>query len=188
MTATANHVVSIVSLSPHHVDACERIARSLPAWFGIEAGLQELRHCVEEGNGWVALAGEEPIGFLTVAAPFPETHEITWMALALEWHRHGIGRQLVAQFVEEARSEGATLLHVKTLADSHSSPEYAQTRAFYAALGFQRLVVLPDLWIQPIRAFCWYCQCRYGPSSAVPLSREQRLFHCPNGNVKGAGS
>lgn len=146
MTTTANHAVSIVPLSRHHIDACERIARSLPAWFGIEEGLQELRHCLETEPGWVVLAGEEPIGFLTVAAPFPETREITWMAVAPDWHRHGIGRMLVQRVIEEARAESAALLHVKTLADAHPSPEYAQTRAFYAALGFQRLVVLPELW------------------------------------------
>ncbi len=146
MTTTANHAVSIVPLSSHNIDACERIARSLPAWFGIEEGLQELRHCLETEAGWVALSGEEPIGFLTVAAPFPETREITWMAVAPEWHRHGVGRRLVERVIEAARSERATLLHVKTLADAHPSPEYAQTRAFYAALGFQRLVVVPELW------------------------------------------
>lgn len=146
MTATANHIVSIAPLAEHHVNACERIARNLPAWFGIEEGLQELRHCLETESGWAALAGEEPIGFLTVAIPFPETREITWMAVAPDWHRHGVGRMLVQRVIDEARSEGATLLHVKTLADSHPSPEYAQTRAFYTALGFQRLVVLPELW------------------------------------------
>lgn len=108
--------------------------------------MQELRHCLETEAGWVALADEEPIGFLTVSAPFPETREITWMAVAPAWHRHGTGRRLVDQVIETSRSAGATLLHVKTLADTHPSREYAQTRAFYMALGFQRLVVLPDLW------------------------------------------
>lgn len=146
MTTPANHVVSIVPLAPHHVDACEEIARNLPAWFGIEEGLQDLRRCLETESGWVALADGEPIGFLTVTAPFPETREITWMAVSPEWHRQGLGRRLVERAIDAARSEGATLLHVKTLADAHPSPEYAQTRTFYAALGFQRLVVLPELW------------------------------------------
>jgi GNAT superfamily N-acetyltransferase len=143
---TANHAVSVVPLTPAHIDACERIARSLPKWFGIEEGLRELRHCLETEAGWVALADEESIGFLTVSAPFPETREITWMAVAPAWHRQGIGRRLVDHVIETSRSAGATLLHVKTLADTHPSPEYAQTRAFYTALGFQRLVILPDLW------------------------------------------
>ena len=35
---------------------------------------------------------------------------------------------------------------VKTLAASHPSPEYAQTRAFYEALGYVPLEVFPTLW------------------------------------------
>jgi len=60
--------------------------------------------------------------------------------------RHGIGRALIDAVTIDARVSGARLLHVKTLADSHPSPEYAQTRAFYGAIGFERLIVIPDLW------------------------------------------
>ena len=37
-------------------------------------------------------------------------------------------------------------MFVKTLVESHSSPEYAITRKFYRAMGFRRLTVLPELW------------------------------------------
>lgn len=40
----------------------------------------------------------------------------------------------------------ARLLLVKTLAATHPSPEYAGTRAFYRAVGFMPLTVLPKLW------------------------------------------
>lgn len=146
LTTNAHHAVHIVPLEPAHIDACEAIARALPAWFGIEEGLQELRNCLETESGLVALDGEAPIGFLTIATPFPETREIPWMAVAPTHHRQGTGRALIDTLARQATGEGATILHVKTLADLHPSPEYAQTRAFYHAQGFHRLVVLPELW------------------------------------------
>lgn len=45
-----------------------------------------------------------------------------------------------------AYAQGARFMQVKTLADSHPSPEYAQTRAFYTRLGFAPLELFPTLW------------------------------------------
>src|SRR5690606_19845538 len=95
LNTNAHHAVPIVPLEPAHIDACEAFARSLAAWFGIEEGLQDLRNCLETEPGLVALDGETPIGFLTIAAPFPESREITWMAVAPTHHRQGIGRSLI---------------------------------------------------------------------------------------------
>lgn len=146
MSSTITPDIDIVALTPDRAAACEAIGRALPAWFGIEEGLADLRHCAETQAGVVAVAGEETIGFVTLTSHFPETREITWMAVHPEWHRRGVGRRLVAAAVERCRSESATTLLVKTLADTHPSPEYARTRAFYAAMGFRRLEVFPDLW------------------------------------------
>jgi GNAT superfamily N-acetyltransferase len=146
LNTDARNAVRIVRLESTHIHACEAIARSLPAWFGIEEGLQDMRHCLETEPGLVALDGETITGFITIAAPFPETREITWMAVAPTHHRRGTGRALIDALAHHAISEGATMLHVKTLADLHPSHEYAPTRAFYMSQGFHRLVVLPDLW------------------------------------------
>ncbi|MDQ3654842.1 MAG: GNAT family N-acetyltransferase [Chloroflexota bacterium] len=146
MNANAGKAVRIIPLSPTHADRIDAIARSLPAWFGIEEGLQDLRTCAERGPGLVALHNDTVTGFVTLAQPFPETWEITWMAVAPDHHCHDIGRALIDTVIFQARNSGARLLHVKTLADSHPSPEYAQTRAFYHTMGFDRLLVLPDLW------------------------------------------
>jgi ribosomal protein S18 acetylase RimI-like enzyme len=142
---TFTHIV-VAPLESDHAAACEAIGRALPAWFGIEEGLEDLRHCAETQAGVVALAGDAVVGFVTLTRHFPETWEITWMAVHPNRHRRGIGRRLVEAAVERCREEGATTLLVKTLADTHPSPEYARTRAFYQALGFSRLEVFPDLW------------------------------------------
>ncbi len=146
MNSNAGSALRIVHLSPEHAPACEAIGRSLPAWFGIEDGLLDLRRSADDGPGLIALSGHQVAGFVTFAHPFPETWEITWMAVAPSYHRHGIGRALIEGLVTEARAAGVQLLHVKTLADLHPSPEYAQTRAFYQAMGFSRMIVLADLW------------------------------------------
>lgn len=138
--------LEIVALTPDRAAACEAIGRALPAWFGIEEGLEDLRRCAETQEGVVAVASGEAIGFVTLTRHFPETWEITWMAVHPGWHRRGVGRWLVEAVVARCRAAGATTLLVKTLADTHPSKEYARTRVFYAAMGFRRLQVFPDLW------------------------------------------
>jgi GNAT superfamily N-acetyltransferase len=129
-----------------HAAACEAIARTLPDWFGIEEGLVQLRADAERGPGWVAIASDEIVAFLTLRRHFTETWEITWMAVAPAWRRLGLGRQLIEAAVAQCREAGARFLQVKTLADLHPSPEYAETRAFYRSVGFVPLEVFPSLW------------------------------------------
>ena len=141
--------LTVRPLQPEDAAACEGVARALPAWFGIEEGLRALRHAAESESGFVATAGDGDdrlLGFVTFARRFPETSEITWMATAPDAHRRGVGRALVTAVERHAREAGAHLLLVKTLADLHPSPEYAITRAFYAACGFLRVAVLPEEW------------------------------------------
>lgn len=58
----------------------------------------------------------------------------------------GIGRHLHGHVEGWLRGQGAQVLQVKTLAPAHPSPEYAETRQFYAAMGYQPLEVFPALW------------------------------------------
>src|SRR5688500_2207184 len=79
--------------------------------------------------------GDGSVGLVTLTRHFPETWEITRMAVHPGWHRRGLRGRMVGAAVARCREEGATTLLVKTLADSHPSEEYAQTRAFYRAMG-----------------------------------------------------
>jgi GNAT superfamily N-acetyltransferase len=98
--------VDIVTLTPGRAPACEVIGRSLPAWFGVEDGLEELRRCAETQAGFVAVPDSAVVGFVTLARHFPETWEITWMSVAPRWHRRGIGRRLVEAAVARCRGRG----------------------------------------------------------------------------------
>ena len=146
MTPITTPEIDVVALTPDRAAACEAVGRELPAWFGIEEGLQELRRCAETQEGFVAVHEDAVVGFVTLARHFPETWEITWMAVHPRWHRLGLGRRLVEAAVARCRAARATTLLVKTLAGTHSSPEYAKSRAFYRAMGFRRLEVFPELW------------------------------------------
>ena len=136
----------IRALSRNDADRCEAIIRGLPDWFGLEEGIAEARGYLEIQDGFVAEEDGEVIGFLTYASELRESAEITWMAVAAGAHRRGVGRELTEAVVAKARTDGRRLLLVKTLAETHPSPEYAATRAFYRSVGFLPLAVLPDLW------------------------------------------
>ena len=68
------------------------------------------------------------------------------MAVAPEWHRHGVGTALVASGEAELALDGCSLLEVKTLGASHPDPGYAKTRGFYQSLGFLPLEETSELW------------------------------------------
>ncbi|MFN8233083.1 MAG: GNAT family N-acetyltransferase [Actinomycetota bacterium] len=86
-------------------------------------------------------------GFLTWFRHFPETAEITWMAVAPDSHRRGAGTSADRRAVDgRLTREGARLLLVKTLSEHGDSEHYDRTRAFYLAMGFLPLQEMPDLW------------------------------------------
>lgn len=136
--------VTVRPLTPEDILDCNRINRSLPDWFGLEEGLAEAEAYLRDHAGLVAEVAGEIVGYLTYEYLFPESVEISWMAVDLAQHRRGIGRALINQL--ETMLPVGSLLSVKTLADSHPSLEYAITRAFYASMGFQRQMVFPELW------------------------------------------
>ncbi len=128
-------------------DACDAIVRGLPDWFGLESGIVDCAAAVRSQDGLVAeLADGSVGGFLTWVRHFPETAEITWMAVAASEHRHGLGRALIDALAERLVAEDARLLLVKTLSANGDSEHYDRTRAFYLAMGFLPLQEMPELW------------------------------------------
>lgn len=136
--------VSVRPLNQEDVATCADINRSLPAWFGLEEGLEEADAYLNEHVGLVAEIDGQIAGYLTYSQLFPHSTEISWMAVMKDRHRRGIGRALIAAL--ESRVNPGDLLSVKTLADSHPSVEYEITRTFYRSVGFRDQMVFPDLW------------------------------------------
>ncbi len=124
----------------------EGILRALPGWFGIEQAIVDYARAAEELPTFVAEAGAQTIGFVTLEQTSDRAAELHVMAVVPRWHRRGVGGALVERAAAHARAGGCALLHVKTLAPSDPDPGYAATRSFYAAVGFLPLEELPQVW------------------------------------------
>ncbi len=118
----------------------------LPEWFGLPDSTQDYIDNSRTQDFAAAFSGDEPVGFITLAATSPCTVELHVMGILKDYHRQGIGKQLVAWAVAYARSKGYTLMQVKTLDESAHNAQYDRTRAFYRAMGFMPLECFPTLW------------------------------------------
>ncbi|MFO0874162.1 MAG: GNAT family N-acetyltransferase [Phycisphaerales bacterium] len=117
----------------------------MPAWFGIEEALQQYVLDSERFPTFLAVR-DEPVAFLTVKEHFPQSWEVHCIAVEAACRGAGIGRALHEHVESWLRARGAAVVQVKTMAPSHPSPEYAQTRLFYASIGYVPLEVFPTLW------------------------------------------
>lgn len=126
------------------------ILRALPAWFGIEEATAQYIEDTDSLPTWLARAGGEVAGFLTIRPHNEYTAEIHVMGVRPDMHRRGIGRVLVQTVEAALRGSGLEYLQVKTLSPSHPDENYAKTRRFYLAMGFRPLEEFPDLWGEAI--------------------------------------
>jgi GNAT superfamily N-acetyltransferase len=130
-------------LAPADAEACDAIVLTLPYHFGDEGGRAECARAVRTQDGLVAVEEGQVVGFLTLARNDPLSAEITWMAVRADRRRHGVGRKLIEHAARELAREGVEFLCVLTVADSEpdwrETDNYADTRAFYRALGFVAL-------------------------------------------------
>ena len=125
--------------------SCDTIIASLPEWFGDEEGLRQCAAAVREQPGFVVERDGQVVAFLTVARPRPHTAEISWMAVHADHRGAGHGRALIDALVADLYAGDVRFLAVKTLSDRHPDLSYAETRAFYEAMGFTPLMDL-DIW------------------------------------------
>ena len=122
------------------------ILADLPEWFGVPESTQRYVEAARHGPTRLALAGDRPVGAMTLTRPTDAARDIHLLAVRRDWHRRGVGRMLVAAALGAARSEGARFLTARTLGPSEPSAAYAETRAAYLALGFAPLAELVGVW------------------------------------------
>lgn len=81
--------------------------------------------------------------------------DLYWIVVDRAAQGGGIGRRLLEAVVADAAAVGCTRLYAET----EATPQYAPTRAFYAACGFRLQAVLPDyyapgagqqIWMRPV--------------------------------------
>ena len=125
---------------------CEPILRLLPDWFGIEAAILNYEKEIDSLPTFLAKSGGQVPGFLSVKQHYPESAEIYVMGVRPEARHGGIGRALMQEAEAYLKSRGVEYLQVKTLGPTNPDPAYAQTRAFYLAMGFRPLEEFEQIW------------------------------------------
>jgi len=144
---------------------CERILRSLPQWFGIEESLLEYVADSRRFPTFLAMDAE-PIAFVTVRQHFPQAWEVHCVAVHAARRNAGVGKALHQHVEAWLKAQGASVLQVKTLSASDPSPEYAETRGFYARMGYVPLEEFPTLW-DPALPVLQLVKCLDAPASAA---------------------
>ena len=132
-----------------------KILEALPEWFEVEESREEyIAGCVD----WIFLAdfredaqsayGEKTdccTAFLCLKETGNATVEIAVMGVRKDYHRKGIGKQLVEKSKEIARESGYSFMQVKTV-QLGNYEDYDRTNHFYIACGFKEFEVFPLLW------------------------------------------
>ncbi|HJP33846.1 MAG TPA: GNAT family N-acetyltransferase [Candidatus Latescibacteria bacterium] len=118
---------------------CDRILRGLPDWFGIEEAIVNYVRDLQNMETWIAEADGECVGFSAINQHNEYSAEIHVMAVAEEYHRQGIGRQLVEHSEATLLSRSVEFLQVKTLSPSRPNTHFERTRRFYERMGFRPL-------------------------------------------------
>lgn len=124
----------------------EHVLRALPEWFGVEAATLGYIESAKTKKTILATVDDAPVGFLMIERHFPESAEVYCIGVLREHHSSGIGRQMLQAAEAYLAADGVRILQVKTVAPERECPDYAKTRAFYAAVGFQQLEVFTKLW------------------------------------------
>jgi GNAT superfamily N-acetyltransferase len=125
---------------------CAAILPTLPSWFGIAEANAAYEVAAEQNPTFVAYDDVRAVGLTTVTRFGDFSAEVHLMAVVPDWHRRGVGRQMLGEAEFWLRSIGVEYLQVKTLSASAPDPGYAKTREFYLAVGFRPLEEFPLLW------------------------------------------
>lgn len=127
-------------------EICNSILRSLPRWFGIESAIVDYVNDVQPMETWAVYENDTAIGFASINKHFANSAEVHVMGFMENFHRRGLGHQLLEVIEADLRSRGFKFLTVKTLSESRPNREYDQTRAFYLKAGFTPLEEFKTLW------------------------------------------
>lgn len=118
---------------------------ALNEWFEVEESREGyIRDCAE----WSFLAAKNDdkiIGFLCLKETGDATVELAVMGILKDFHRSGIGRQLLERAKEVAKSEGYEFMQVKTV-KMGMYEDYDRTNRFYKGCGFKEFEVFPFYW------------------------------------------
>lgn len=125
---------------------CEAVLRSLPLWFGVEESLLMYARDSARLPSFALFQEAHVVGFVSLLQHFPRAWEVHCIAIRAESRGKGHGRRLLTFAERWLGGQGATVLQIKTIAETKDDPSYSQTRKFYSRLGYEPLEVFPELW------------------------------------------
>jgi GNAT superfamily N-acetyltransferase len=127
------------------IQALIEIARALPEWFTPHEIEAEITPHLRDEAALVAEVDGEPVGFISWGEPKvhkePGVVELHWIGVHRAWRGKGVGKALERVMEEKLRQAGVKAVELWTVADSELYPPYADTRAFYRAMGYRDLYV-----------------------------------------------
>ena len=137
-----------------------------PAWLPtLDAAQEEISDALQSGKvSRVALGADgTPLGWIAAAPTFGRVWELHPLVIAVAYQRRGIGRQLVREIEDHARSEGALTMTLGTSdstrstslsgVDLYDDPLGAMARmvahephavVFWQRVGYHLVGVIPD--------------------------------------------
>ena len=121
------------------------VLEALTDWFEVEESREEYISGCAEWTFFAAKEEEEVVGFLCLKETGKATVELAVMGVLKEYHRSGLGRQLVEKAKEAAGSQGYEFMQIKTV-KMGMYEDYDRTNLFYISCGFKEFEVLPLLW------------------------------------------
>lgn len=123
----------------------KRILNALPTWFGIADALEEYAVQSSTMPVLVCYKGEEIIGFVALKKTSDVVMEHYVLGVLPSYHRKGIGKALLKAAEVHCQTQGYKFMQVKTVAPCANNASYLKTYAFYKAMGYENVEVLP-LW------------------------------------------
>ncbi|MCR5835643.1 MAG: GNAT family N-acetyltransferase [Lachnospiraceae bacterium] len=122
------------------------IMNALPEWFSPPEDIVNKSVIHREYPFFVVYDGDKAIGFVALKIHNEYTADIYNLGILKEYHRRGIGHELMEACVHFCREMGYRFLTVKTLDESAVYEPYNGTRAFYRKEGFYPLEVFTCIW------------------------------------------
>lgn len=119
---------------------------ALPEWFSPPEDIVNKSQIHREYPFFAAYVGNKAIGFVALKIHNSYTADIYNLGVLKEYHRRGIGHQLIEACVQYCRENSYKFLTVKTLDESAVYEPYNGTRAFYRKEGFYPLEVFTTFW------------------------------------------
>ncbi|MCG2725007.1 MAG: GNAT family N-acetyltransferase [Elusimicrobia bacterium] len=138
--------MEIIEIKEQKSKICETILKALPDWFGIESAVRDYVLEVKNMPMFAAKNKNNIIGFISLKFHNANAAEIYVMGVLKNFHKQGIGKQLVLAAEKYLFEKQVRFFTVKTLSQSRDSAVYERTRKFYLAMGFQPIEEFKNLW------------------------------------------